>query len=118
MLESLRASRGEKKGGPSRARRNQSSKGVRSPHGDTFVSTLLLLFVETGSLGDVELTVAMLVKRPFFVGFNVRVIVAVPALAIVPMLQTTFCECGLGAQLPCVELTEPNPVFFGIVSVT
>jgi hypothetical protein len=55
--------------------------------GDTFVSTLLLLCVETGSFGDVELTVAMFVKIPFFMGFSVRVIVAVSAFAIVPMSQ-------------------------------
>jgi hypothetical protein len=79
--------------------------------------TLLVLFPETGSLGDVEATEAVFVKVPFVVGFSVRVTVTLPPFAMVPMLHTTTCECGVGAQLPCVELTEPNPVFFGIVSV-
>jgi hypothetical protein len=59
----------------------------------------------------------MLTKVPFFVGFSVRLTLTVLPFAIVPMLQTTSCECGFGAQLPCVELTEPNPVFLGMVSV-
>jgi hypothetical protein len=88
-----------------------------SPHGDTVVVTLLVLFPETGSLGDVALTEAVFVKLPFVVGFSVRVTVTVPPLAMVPMSHTTSRECGLGAHVPCVEVTEPSPVFFGMVSV-
>ena len=88
-----------------------------SPHGDTLVVTPAVLFPETGSFGDVEATEAVLVKLPFVVGFSVRVTVTVPPFATVPTLHTTCCECGVGAQVPCVELTEPNPVFFGMVSV-
>ena len=80
--------------------------------------TLLVLFPETGSFGDVAATEAVLVKVPFVVGFSVRLTVTVAALDMLPMVHTTTCECGLGAQVPCVELAEPNPVFFGMVSVT
>jgi hypothetical protein len=53
------------------------------------VVTLLVLFPETGSFGDVAVTEAVLVKLPFFVGFNVRVTVTVLPFAIAPTLQTT-----------------------------
>ena len=88
-----------------------------SAHGDTLVVTLLVLFPETGSLGEVALTVAVSVKSPFFVGLVTRVTVTVALLAMAPTLHTTTWLCGVGAQLPCVEVAEPNPVFFGRVSV-
>jgi hypothetical protein len=108
--------REKENGGPFRGRRPDSDCG--SVHCDTFVFTLLVLFPDIGSLGDVDVTIAVFVKMPFFVGFSIMLIVTVAPFDIVPMSQTTFCVCGLGAQVPCVELTEPNPVFFGMVSVT
>ena len=46
------------------------------------------------------------------------VTVTVAPLAIVPILQSTIRLCGRGVQVPCVDVAEPNPVFFGSVSVT
>jgi hypothetical protein len=90
---------------------------VESAHGVTFVVTLLALFPDTGSLGDVELTLAVSVKAPFCVGLITRVTVTFAPLAIAPMVHTTDCCLGFGAQVPCVELTDPTPAFFGRVSV-
>src|SRR5439155_16506796 len=86
-------------------------------YGDTCVVTLLVLFPEIGSFGDVAVTTAVSVKSPFFVGLTTIVTVTVAPLCILPMLHTTTCLCGFGAQLPCVDVTEPNPVFFGMLSV-
>src|SRR5437870_3647082 len=88
-----------------------------SAHGDTLVVTLLVLFPETGSLGEVAQTGAVSVKSPFFVGLFTRVAVSVPPLFMVPMSHVTSCWWGVGAQLPCVEVAEPIPLFLVRVSV-
>ena len=66
----------------------------------TLVVTLLVLFPDTGSGGELALTVAVSLKLPFVVGLTVRVMVAVAPFAIVPIVQTTVCVFGFGAQLP------------------
>src|SRR5207244_6693394 len=79
---------------------------------------LLVLLFEFGSLGEVAETVAVSTKFPFCVGFTTMVTMASAPFAIVPRLQTTSSSFGFGAQLPWVELDDPNPAFLGKLSVT
>ena len=92
--------------------------GLPERQGETFVVTLLVLLAEFGSPGAVSVAEAVSVKLPFVVGLITRVIVTVAPFAIVPIVHTTCCCFGFGAHVPCVELTDPNPAFFGKVSVT
>src|SRR5918996_3919757 len=102
---------------PTSGRASGLGEGLRPPEplarraqGVTLVVTLLVLFPDTGSGGELALTVAVSLKLPFVVGLTVRVMVAVAPFAIVPIAQTTFWDFGLGVQ---PELAEPKPAFFG-----
>lgn len=64
-----------------------------------------MLFVGLGSVGEVELTVAVFWSVPFVVGLTVIVTVAEAFLASVPMSQLTLVF-AVRLQLPCVVVEE------------
>src|SRR5438128_9954054 len=85
-------------------------------YGRTVVVAVAVLLLLTGSLGETEVTVAVFVMIPFWVGFTTMVTVAVARAANEPRLQvTTFLW---RVQVPWVVATDPNPVVFGSVSVS
>jgi hypothetical protein len=89
-----------------------------SRYGVTVVLALEELLATFGSGGDAAVTEATFVIVPFNVGFTTIVTFAVLPPERLPRAQVTIRLSGFTPQLPWVVTADPNPAFFGKLSVS